>query len=123
MNPLHSCIAALHKMCLRIAQLLAIKPAADARDGLLPFHRISCSPLKVLTFTPKGPRFADGPIFCGRNVIHYLRHCAERGMIAASANRLGCYFCLAESTPCDKSLTFASRLRASVRANSSKPRP
>lgn len=60
---LRSCIAALHKMCLRIAQLLAIKPAADARDGLLPFHRISCSPLKVLTFTPKGPRFSDGPIF------------------------------------------------------------
>ncbi|RWA97643.1 MAG: hypothetical protein EOQ37_34460 [Mesorhizobium sp.] len=63
MDPLHSCIAALHKMCLRIAQLLAIKPAADARDGLLPFHRISCSPLEVLTFTPKGPRFSDGPIF------------------------------------------------------------
>lgn len=62
-DPLRSCIAALHKMCLRIAQLLANKPAADARDGFLPFHRIGCSPLKVLTFTPKGPRFSDGPIF------------------------------------------------------------
>lgn len=53
----------MHKMCLRIAQLLAIEPAADGRDGFLPFHRISCSPLEVLTFIPKGPRFSDGPIF------------------------------------------------------------
>lgn len=33
------------------------------------------------------------------------------------------HFALAESTPPDRSLTFASLLRASVRAKSSKPRP
>ena len=35
-DPVGFRIAALHNFCLRIAQILGIKPIADARDGLLP---------------------------------------------------------------------------------------
>ncbi|KAA3448175.1 hypothetical protein C7I87_22960 [Mesorhizobium sp. SARCC-RB16n] len=57
----------MHEIYLRRAQILAIKPTAEAGDGLLPVHRISCSPLEAFAFTLKGPRFSDGPIF--------LAHC------------------------------------------------
>ncbi|RWE92276.1 MAG: hypothetical protein EOS43_31230 [Mesorhizobium sp.] len=94
------------------------------QDGLLPFHRIGCSPLEVLTFTPKGPRFSDGPIFLAvetsSNTFVNVRNAARSPLQPSGFGR---HFCLAVSTPPDKSLTFASRLRASVRAKSSKRRP
>ncbi|RRH92173.1 hypothetical protein EH240_31235 [Mesorhizobium tamadayense] len=99
-----------------------MKATADAHDGFLPFHRISCSPLEVLTFTPKGPRFSDGPIFWLPNVVTFVTvRKAPRSPLQPSG--FECHFSLAQSIPPDKSLTFASLLRASVRANSSKPRP
>ncbi|PIO44605.1 hypothetical protein B5P45_12130 [Phyllobacterium zundukense] len=55
---------------MRIAQILAISLQLMHTMVSSQFHCISCSPLEVLTFTPKGPRFSDGPIFF---LAHLLR--------------------------------------------------
>jgi len=51
-DPVGFRIAALHNFCLRIAQILGIKPIADACDGLLPVPSHQLFPSGGLTFTP-----------------------------------------------------------------------
>lgn len=118
-EPRRSCIAALHKMCLRIAQLLATRATAGAHDGFLPFPSRQ---LFLWRFQPSHLKGLGFPMALFFWRYHYLRHCAQSGAKLQPSDFRG-HFCLAESTPPDRSLTFASLLRASVRAKSSKPRP